>query len=90
MDDDHGERFIVQPGEMVPADQARAHASVIEIVCDYAMYNADDETRNKWLRELWDLAIATDKSMSALLVSDFLNHAIISEKEYESYLWKHH
>ena len=84
-EDDHGQRFILQHGEFVPVDQARAYGSASEIIADHGMYRKDQLTIDLWLRGLWDWAVATDEPMSDLLANDYYERKIISKEEYAHY-----
>lgn len=84
-DEEHGERFAMQPKEFVQPNQARAYGSITEIVVDFGMHRKDREERDKWLHELWDWAIATDQPMSGLLVESYHYQEVINDEEYAAY-----
>ncbi len=84
--DPFGDRFVLQSGEFVAVDQARAYGCVAEVAADTGYYSEPDPTvRNQKLQEWWAQNCDSGR-VSKLCADDFLSQGVISNEQYDAFI----
>ncbi len=84
--DPFGDRFVLQSGEFVPADRARAYGCVAEVAIDAGFYQEQDPVVRTQKLQKWWTENSDNGIVSRLCADDFLNRGIISSDQHDAFI----